>query len=114
MAHFQRLQHTCCAPRHDHLGGKTITFGVTVLPEWAQAEGITPLLDRLQAANVTDIATSPYDMEPSDEGTREPPADAGSGKARLLDRELWGRRPVSMPINPSTPTHLISRPHQAV
>ena len=67
-----------------------------MLPEWAQSEGIEPLLDRLQAANVSDIATSPYVMEPSDEGTREPPADAGSGRVRLLDRALWGRREIKV------------------
>ncbi len=50
---------------------------------------------------MTDIATSPYVMEPSDEGTREPPADAGSGKVRLLDRELWGRREIKVRTAPS-------------
>ncbi len=40
-------------------------------------------------------------MEPSDAGTREPPADAGSGKVRLLDRELWGRREIKVRTAPS-------------
>jgi hypothetical protein len=40
-------------------------------------------------------------MEPSEEGTREPPADAGSGKVRLLDRELWGRREITVRTAPS-------------
>jgi hypothetical protein len=40
-------------------------------------------------------------MEPSDEGTREPPADAGSGKVRLLDRELWGQREIMVRTAPS-------------
>ncbi len=40
-------------------------------------------------------------MEPSQEGTREPPADAGSGKVRLLDRELWGRREIKVRTAPS-------------
>ena len=78
-----------------------MTFGMTVLPEWAQCEGIEPLLDRLQGAGVTDIATSPYVMEPAEDGTREPPADAGSGKVRLLDRELWGRREIRVRTAPS-------------
>lgn len=78
-----------------------MTFGVTVLPEWAQSEGIEAVLDRLQAARVTDIATSPYVMEPDDEGGREPPADAGAGGVRLLDRELWGRRELRVRSAPS-------------
>ena len=77
------------------------TFGVTVLPEWAQSEGIEPLLDRLEAAGVTEIATSPYVMEPSEGGVREPPGDGGAGSARLLDRELWGRREITVATAPS-------------
>lgn len=78
-----------------------MTFGITVLPEWAQSEGIEKLLDRLQQANVTDIATSPYVMEADSRGTREPPVDGGAGKVRLLDRELWGRRELSVRTAPS-------------
>jgi len=78
-----------------------MTLGVTVLPEWPQYEGIDSLLDKLQNAGVTDIATSPYVMEPSANGTREPPADAGAGKVRLLDRELWGYRAINVCTAPS-------------
>lgn len=78
-------------------------FGVTVLPEWAQAEGIEAVLDRLEAAGVTAVATSPYVMEPAPdgEGSREPPADGGAGKVRLLDRPLWGKRALSVRTAPS-------------
>lgn len=78
-----------------------MTFGVTVLPEWAQSEGIHSLLDRLQKSHVTDIATSPYVMEADSGGTREPPVDGGAGKVRLLDRELWGQRELSVRTAPS-------------
>lgn len=78
-----------------------MTFGITVLPEWFQSEGIEPVLDRLQAASATDIATSPYVMEPSEDGGREPPADAGAGGVRLLDRPLWGQRELRVRSSPS-------------
>lgn len=83
-------------------------LGVTVLPEWAQAEGIDQVLDRLQSAGVTAVATSPYVMEPvaDGEGSREPPADGGAGKVRLLDRPLWGRRALFVRTAPSfAPDH---------
>lgn len=78
-------------------------FGITVLPEWAQAEGIDPVLDRLQEAGATALATSPYVMEPVADGagSREPPADGGAGAVRLLDRPLWGRRALSVRTAPS-------------
>ena len=57
--------------------------GVTVLPEFFQNEGVESVVERLAAAKVDMIATSPYVMEPSDEknGSREPPVDAGAGSA---------------------------------
>lgn len=76
-------------------------FGVTVLPEWPQSEGIDAVLDRLQEAGVTAVATSPYVMEPSPDGVREPPADADAGKVRLLDRPLWGHRAIKVRTSPS-------------
>ncbi|MEO1106049.1 MAG: hypothetical protein AAFW98_20340, partial [Pseudomonadota bacterium] len=78
-----------------------MTFGVTVLPEWAQAEGIEAVLDRLEAAGVDEIATSPYVMAPDPDGTREPPADGGQGFVRLLDRPLWGERALTVRTAPS-------------
>lgn len=74
-------------------------LGITVLPEYVQSEGpdavITNLADRMGATSVT---TSPYVAVPCSPGTghREPPIDGGAGKARLLDRPIWGRREVWM------------------
>lgn len=78
-------------------------LGVTVLPEFVQNEGIDAVLDRLLAAGVTAVATSPYVMAPADEqtGSREPPDDAGAGQVRLLDRPLWGRRELFVRTAPS-------------
>lgn len=78
-------------------------LGVTVLPEWIQAEGTDAVLDRLQMAGVTAVATSPYVMRPvaDGEGSREPPIDAGAGRVRLLDRQLWGRRELWVESAPS-------------
>jgi hypothetical protein len=78
-------------------------FGITVMPEYIQSEGIEPLLDRLQQLGVNQIATSPYLMIPTatGEGHREPPIDAGAGKVRLLDRPLWGKRELWFRITPS-------------
>ena len=77
--------------------------GVTVLPEFIQNEGVDAVLDRLAAAGVTHVATSPYVMEPADEatGSREPPVDAGAGGVRLLDRPLWGKRELFVRTAPS-------------
>ena len=77
-------------------------LGVTVLPEWLQVEGVEAVLDRLQAAGVTAVSTSPYVMSPDEAGAREPPADAGAGEVRLLDRALWdGRRAAVVVTAPS-------------
>lgn len=77
--------------------------GVTVLPEHFQNEGAERVVERLAAAKVDMIATSPYVMEPSDEktGSREPPVDAGAGSVRLLDRPLWGKRELYVKTAPS-------------
>lgn len=77
--------------------------GITVLPEYVQSEGIEAVLDRLQSAGCNAVTTSPYVMEPADEktGQREPPADAGAGAVRLLDRPLWGKRELFVRTAPS-------------
>ncbi|MCB1833243.1 MAG: hypothetical protein KDH19_07360, partial [Geminicoccaceae bacterium] len=69
-------------------------LGITVMPEWIQSEGIGGTLENLARAGATAVATSPYVMAVSDapDAGREPPIDGGSGKVRLLDRDLWGRR----------------------
>ena len=79
-------------------------IGVTVLPEYLQSESVASVVDNLiERAGVTAIATSPYVMELADEqtGIREPPADAGAGKVRLLDRPLWGHRELWVRTSPS-------------
>ena len=78
-------------------------LGVTVMPEWIQAEGIEQVLDNLERAGATAVATSPYVMTESDadDAGREPPIDAGAGKVRLLDRLLWGKT--------RTPLHHLAR-----
>jgi hypothetical protein len=77
--------------------------GITVLPEYIQSEGIDGVLGNLARAGANAVTTSPYVMAEADErtGTREPPADAGAGSVRLLDRPLWGRREVWVTTAPS-------------
>lgn len=87
----------------------TKRLGITVLPEWIQAEGIGPLLDNLQGrAGAHAIATSPYVLAETDEetGGREPPIDAGAGGVRLLDRPLWGKRTLHCRTAPSYAANL--------
>ena len=81
----------------------TPLHGVTVLPEFFQVEGVDAVLDRLAAAGVNAVTTSPYVMEEADEktGTREPPDDAGAGNVRLLDRPLWGKKSLFVRTAPS-------------
>ncbi len=78
--------------------------GITIFPEFFQNEGVDGALDNLvRRAGATAIATSPYVMAPAPDGqgSREPPADAGAGKVRLLDRPLWGRRELFVRTAPS-------------
>jgi len=79
-------------------------LGVTVLPEYIQSEGIDGVLDNLvNKVGANAVATSPYLMEEADKqtGHREPPADAGAGSVRLLDRPLFGKREVWVTTAPS-------------
>ena len=78
-------------------------LGITVMPEWIQSEGIDRVLDNLEMAGANAVATSPYVMAPSDDPAagREPPIDAGAGRVRLLDRDLWGRRELRCVTAPS-------------
>lgn len=78
--------------------------GITVMPEYFQSESVDGVLDRLEGlAGVTAVTTSPYVMAPADRqtGFREPPIDAGAGKVRLLDRDLWGKRELWARTAPS-------------
>ncbi len=78
-------------------------LGVTVLPEYIQSEGVDGVLDNLVRIGANAVATSPYLMEEADKetGNREPPADAGAGAVRLLDRPLFGKREVWVTTAPS-------------
>ena len=79
-------------------------LGVTVLPEYIQTEGIDGVLKNLvERIGATAVATSPYVMFEADAktGSREPPADAGAGAVRLLDRPLFGKREVFVSTAPS-------------
>lgn len=78
--------------------------GITVMPEYIQAEGIDRVLDNIASrAGANAVTTSPYVMAPADAktGSREPPIDAGAGKVRLLDRPLWGKRELFVRTAPS-------------
>lgn len=79
------------------------SLGITVMPEWFQCEGIDAVLDRIQRAGATAIATSPYVLEvaPDGEGGREPPPDGEAGKVRPLDRALFGRTELWVRTAPS-------------
>ena len=79
-------------------------LGITVLPEYIQTEGIDGVLKNLiERAGATAVATSPYLMMEADSktGSREPPADAGAGAVRLLDRPLFGRRELFVTTTPA-------------
>jgi hypothetical protein len=73
------------------------------MPEYLQNEGVEAVLDNLTArAGVTAVAINPYVMAPADSttGIREPPADAGAGDVRILDRPLWGKRALHVRTAP--------------
>lgn len=79
-------------------------LGVTVFPEYIQSEGVDGVLDNLlRRVGANAVAISPYVMAQADKqtGNREPPADAGAGSVRLLDRPLWGKREVWVTTAPS-------------
>ena len=76
-----------------------LEVGITVMPEYVQAEGVEAVLERVvDIAGATSVTTSPYVVAVAPEGVghREPPADAEAGRKRLLDRPLWGRRELWM------------------
>ncbi len=78
--------------------------GITVNPEFVQWEGEDRVLENVSwRLNASIVATVPAVMEPSDDesGGREPPLDAGLGKDRRLDRELWDRRWLYVKSSPS-------------
>jgi len=79
------------------------SFGVTIMPEWFQYEGIDAVLDRVQACGADAIVTSPYLLEraPEGEGGREPPPDGEAGKVRPLERELFGAKELWVRAGPA-------------
>lgn len=92
------------APLFAQEAGRSRFLGITVLPEYIQTEGIDALLKNLiERAGATAVATSPYVMQEADAktGSREPPADAGAGAVRLLDRPLFGKRELFVTTAPS-------------
>lgn len=79
-------------------------FGITVMPEYVQSEGIYAVLDNIAgSARAGSVTTSPYvaALAPEGRGHREPPSDGGLGQKRLLDRPLWGQRELWMTAAPS-------------
>ena len=79
-------------------------LGITVMPEYAQSEGIEAVLNNIaDVAGAGSLTTSPYVAALATYGTghREPPSDGGLGGKRLLDRPLWGQRELWMTAAPS-------------
>ena len=60
------------------------TLGITVLPEYVQSETVDGVLDRLQAAGVNAITTSPYVMRLAD------PPDGGRKGVSIFNNTLTG------------------------
>lgn len=82
----------------------TKSLNISVMPEYPQSDGPSQVLDNLQArTGATSITTSPYVMEPSNasDAGREPPADGKAGAVRLLDRDLFGKRELTVRTSPS-------------
>lgn len=80
------------------------TLGITVMPEYAQSEGIDAVLDNVAGiARAGSLTTSPYvaALAPAGKGHREPPSDGGLGHKRLLDRPLWEQGELWMTAAPS-------------
>lgn len=100
-------------------------LGVVITPAEIQYEGLERVLDNLADAGVTDVCLTPGVVEPGrpGEGSREPPLDV-DGRARILDRPLWGEqetwlktyvpypvdadawRELGFPAPPRAPEHL--------
>ena len=83
---------------------KHASLGITVMPEYAQSEGIEAVLHNIiDVAGASSVTTSPYVAARAAPGTghREPPGDGGLGHKRLLDRPLWGADELWMTAAPS-------------
>lgn len=80
------------------------SLGITVMPDFAQSEGVARVIENVAGRLGCDvICTMPSVAErcPEGVGAREPPADAGAGLARTLDRPLWGDKAIWMRTAPS-------------
>ncbi|WID95846.1 hypothetical protein QO058_24325 [Bosea vestrisii] len=80
------------------------SLGITVMPDYAQSEGVDAVMDNIVSRLGCDvICTMPSVAERCAEGlgVREPPADAGAGLVRTLDRPLWGDTALWMRTAPS-------------
>ncbi|CAN7651700.1 hypothetical protein LJR090_001422 [Bosea sp. LjRoot90] len=80
------------------------SLGITVMPDYAQSEGVDSVLENIVERLGCDVfCTMPSVAERCAErlGMREPPADAGAGLARTLDRPLWGDTALWMRTAPS-------------
>jgi hypothetical protein len=85
------------------MSGPAWRLGMTIMPEYAQCEGVEAVLrNAVDIAGATSVTTVPSVMEPAPTGgVREPPADGGPGERRLLDRSLWGHRALQVHTAPS-------------
>ncbi|KUL97035.1 hypothetical protein DK26_03655 [Bosea sp. WAO] len=75
------------------------SLGITIMPDFAQSEGVDAVLENIvERLGCSVLCTTPSVAERCPEGTgvREPPADAGAGLGRTLDRPLWGDRALWM------------------
>ncbi|HEV7336858.1 MAG TPA: hypothetical protein VGO06_12885 [Bosea sp. (in: a-proteobacteria)] len=75
------------------------SLGITIMPDFAQSEGVDAVLENIvERLGCTVLCTTPSVAERCPEGTgvREPPADAGAGLGRTLDRPLWGDKALWM------------------
>ena len=80
------------------------SLGITVMPDFAQSEGVDRVVENIVGRLGCDVICSmPSVAErcPEGVGAREPPADAGAGLGRMLDRPLWGNRAIWMRTAPS-------------
>lgn len=80
------------------------SLGITVMPDYAQSEGVDAVMENIVERLGCDVlCTMPSVAERCAErlGVREPPADAGAGLARTLDRPLWGDTALWMRTAPS-------------
>lgn len=75
------------------------SLGITIMPDYAQSEGVDAVLENIvERLGCTVLCTTPSVAErcPEGSGVREPPADAGAGLGRTLDRPLWGNTALWM------------------